>query len=101
MSEEHAQSTAAAHAYSLRSKAFLDQSKWALAISDAQNALSLQGKASPQTVTMAYRSWVDAEEGQGSHPTRIISILQTWFKAQPQYRTKLKGEITDWVQRTS
>ena len=57
-------------------------------------------KASSKTVTMAYRSWVDAEEGQGSPPARVIPILQAWFKAQPEFRTKLKGEITEWLERT-
>ena len=101
MSEDDSQSTstAIAHAYALRSKAFLDQSNWSSAIADARNAISLQDKASSQTVTTAYRCWVDAEEGQGSPPTSMISILQAWFKAQPHYRTKLKGEITEWAQR--
>jgi hypothetical protein len=96
---EHAQSTAISHAYALRSQVNLSLSNWSEAIQDAKQATALVDVASPKSLSMAYRSWVDAEEGKGSHPRDVIPVLEAWFKAQPIYRTKLKGEITDWVQR--
>jgi hypothetical protein len=90
--EAYAQSTALAHAYALRARAYYDlESQWSLAISDAQRATELLNVATPATISMAYRTWVDAEQ-QASDK---IAVLQQWYRAQPAYRTKLQKEIQE------
>jgi hypothetical protein len=96
---EYAQSTAISNAFALRSKAYLTLGDYSLSIQDARRTIALADVASPKSLSMAYRAWVDAEAGQGSHPNEVIAVLQAWFKTQPQYRTKLKGEITEWAQQ--
>ena len=98
-SSDYSKSAALAHAYALRAKAYLEMSEWALAIQNAQQATALVDIASAPTVTMAYRSWVDALEGQGQHARDVVPVLQAWFKAQPKFGTKIKNEIESWVER--
>lgn len=92
--EAFSQTTALAHAYALRARACLELNKKDAAILDAQQAVQIS-TATPATLSMAFRTWVDAE----SQPTHKCAVLQKWYQAQPAYRTKLQREIQEleWV----
>jgi hypothetical protein len=110
---EHTQSTALAHAYSLRARAFCDQQQWSLAIEDAQKVV-LGGDlrflaATDSSLSLSYRVWADAEEQLGiieekeedgvHSKDRVIAVLQRWQKAQPSYRTKLQREMEEMLEK--
>jgi hypothetical protein len=98
-----AQSTALAHALALRARVYFERQEWSLASRDAQRPTQneLSTVATQETISMAYRVWADAEQASSSSgsssssPQDVISILQQWYKAQPNYRTKLQREIQD------
>jgi hypothetical protein len=105
-SNELAQSTALAHALALRARASLELQEWSLASRDAQRAVHIEflSVATQETISMAYRVWADAEQqasSGSSSPQNVISVLQQWYKAQPNYRTKLQREIQDLVDRSA
>jgi hypothetical protein len=109
-STELAQSTALAHALALRARAYSERQEWSLASRDAQRPTQTEfsSAATPETISMAYRVWADAEqqqastgEGSSSSPQTVISILQQWSKAQPNYRTKVQREIQDLIDRSA
>jgi hypothetical protein len=99
-SEEFALSTALAHALALRSHAHMDREDWLLAIADAQLVVTgFPEVATSATLTLAYRVWADAEQANDSPPQQVLAVLQDWHQAQPSYRTKVKREIQDLLQR--
>jgi hypothetical protein len=104
-STDLAESTALAHALALRARASLERQEWSLASRDAQRATQKEFSkvATPETISVAYRVWADAEQASsGSSSTQnVISVLQQWYKAQPTYRTKLQREIQDLVDRSA
>lgn len=99
-SEEFALSTALAHALALRSHAHMDREDWLLAIADAQLVVTgFPEVATSATLTLAYRVWADAEQANHSPSGQVLAVLQDWQQAQPSYRTKVKREIQDLLQR--
>lgn len=103
----HSESTALAHAYSLRARALANQEKWSMAIEDAQKVVlgeKLRLAATDASLSLSYRVWADAEEqlrlidekdGETHNKERVIAVLQHWQKAQPNYRTKLQREMQE------
>jgi hypothetical protein len=104
-STDLAQSTALAHALALRARASLERQEWSLASRDAQRATQKEFSrvATPETISVAYRVWADAEQhaSSSSSPENVISVLQQWYTAQPTYRTKLQREIQDLVDKST
>ncbi|KAG7350866.1 hypothetical protein IV203_010226 [Nitzschia inconspicua] len=93
------QTAANAHAHALRAQAYVEQGKSEIAIHDAQHVVrELADVATSTTLTVAYRTWVDAEQQQ-QHFHDAVTILQEWYHAQPTYRTKLQKEIESLAQR--
>ncbi len=118
-------STAAnAHAHALRAQARLqiarnrdgsanDEDNYVVAacIADSKRVVQdLSAVATPKSLSLAYRTWTDAElflaevqqrreeedEEETSKKrdfTRVVAVLREWHQAQPMYRTKLQGEI--------
>jgi hypothetical protein len=89
-STDHSQSTAISRAFALRAQVSFDGGNIAMAIEDAKQALTLKDVATSSTITLAYRTWVDAEEHD---PKRAIAVLQRWHQDQPQFRIKVASEI--------
>jgi hypothetical protein len=108
---DHSQSTALAHAYSLRAQSLADQKQWSMAIEDSQKVVlgeKLRLAATDSSLSLSYRVWADAEEqlglaldeegGQANsahNKERVIAVLKHWQKAQPSYRTKLQHEMQE------
>ena len=83
----------------------------AAAIHDSQRVVrDLSDVATPASLSLAYRTWTDAElflaEEQERQQqeiekettekrdlSRVVAVLTEWYRAQPMYRTKLQGEI--------
>mmetsp|Transcript_1059 Transcript_1059/g.2348 ORF Transcript_1059/g.2348 Transcript_1059/m.2348 type:complete len:315 (-) Transcript_1059:1395-2339(-) len=115
--------SANAHAHALRAQAHLELARGSeasgndgpsstieAAVRDAQRVVQdLSDVATPASLSMAYRTWTDAElflteerEQQEQHEkelsrkkdfSKVVAVLTEWYRAQPIYRTKLQGEI--------
>lgn len=111
--------TVNADAHAVRAQAYLEQARnekkkgvedgvndnsqnnaVAAAIHDAQRVVQdLSSVATPTSLTLAYRTWTDAElflaeeEREKKDFSKVVAVLTQWHRAQPIYRTKLQGEI--------
>lgn len=81
------------------------------AMDDAQRVVKdLSAAATPASLSLAYRTWTDAElflaeerelqqremqkeTSETRDLSRVVAVLTEWYRAQPMYRTKLQGEI--------
>mmetsp|Transcript_13884 Transcript_13884/g.34897 ORF Transcript_13884/g.34897 Transcript_13884/m.34897 type:complete len:299 (+) Transcript_13884:143-1039(+) len=109
--------SAKAHAHALRANARLELARKrevsatddeddvvAACIADAKRVVQdLSDVATPKSLSLAYRTWTDAEMFSAEKQernffekkdfTRAVDVLREWYRAQPMYRTKLQGEI--------